>query len=279
MSWLALQISTLKDSGGGIQTQCLLGAQNVVFASDATRNARFLSPAAVRARSSDDKKLAVTSGASTQNPVVGWWFRDNVSDVNLYPRTGTMCYSPGDSLFGPSISLGFSFRFYLDIQAMGTTPDSNVVADLSGANANVDVTDQKGIDIVGGAPNYVNLRGNCTLGQYAVDTRLFLVPNNILISPSQYGPHSVVDYDTHGDPTGPAIRSITTVNAGDFNVIGNAFNILNPPSPGSVGASHYCLVAETRNPTQAVPDPQWPHEKTGDFATGKNNRDEYTHLD
>ena len=111
MSWLALQISTLKDGGDGIQIQCILGAQNVVFASDATRNARFLSPAAVRSRSNDDKKIAVTSGDSTQNPVVGWWFRDNVSDQNLYPRTGTMCYSPGDSLFVPSISLGFSCRF------------------------------------------------------------------------------------------------------------------------------------------------------------------------
>jgi hypothetical protein len=159
---------------------------------------------------------------------------------------------------------------------MGTTPDSNVVADLSGANANVDVADKNGTEIVGGAPNYVNLRGNCTLGQYAVDTRLFLIPCNVLITPSQYGQRSVVDYDTHGDPTGPAIRSITTVNAGDFNVVGNPFNILNPPDPETLGANHYCLVAETRHPTQFVPDPQWPHEKTGDFATGENNCDQYT---
>ena len=107
MSWLALQISTLKDGDGGVATQCILGAQNVVFASDATRNARFLSPAALRAAVDTDKKLAVTSGNPAQTPATGWWFRDNISDQNLYPRVGTMCHSPGDSLFGLSIFFSF----------------------------------------------------------------------------------------------------------------------------------------------------------------------------
>jgi hypothetical protein len=132
----------------------------------------------------------------------------------------------------------------------------------------VDVSDTKAVQIVGGAPNFVYHRGNCTLGQYAVDTRLFLVPCNILNFPSQYSQHSVVDHDAHGNPTVPAIRSIVTVNAGDFNVFGNPFNILNPPDPNSLGSNHYCLIAETRHPTQFVPEPLWPHEQVGDFATG-----------
>lgn len=151
---------------------------------------------------------------------------------------------------------------------MGTVPDSNVVADLSGANAAVDVSDGKSIQLVGGAPNFVNLRGNCTLGSYAVDTRLFYVPCNVMISPSQYGQHSVNDYNSHGDPTGPAFRSITTGNANTLNVVGNPFNILNPVDPKTIGSDHYCLVGETRHPTTYVPDPQWPHEQTGDFITG-----------
>jgi hypothetical protein len=133
----------------------------------------------------------------------------------------------------------------------------------------IDVSDTKAIQIVGGAPNFVYHRGNCTLGQYAVDTRLFLVPSNILNFPSEYSQHSVVDHDSHGNLTGPAIRSIVTVNAGDFNVFGNPFNILNPPDPNPPGA-HYCLIAETRHPTPINPDPQWPHEQTSDFATGEN---------
>jgi hypothetical protein len=114
MSWLALQISTLKDGGGGIETQCILGAQNVVFASDATRNARFLSPAALRATldksNISDKKLAVTFADPDKNPATGWWFRDNISDQNLYPRVGTMCHSPGDFLFTVYLFLSFSWR-------------------------------------------------------------------------------------------------------------------------------------------------------------------------
>jgi hypothetical protein len=147
-------------------------------------------------------------------------------------------------------------------------PDSNAVADLSGANFNIDYTNAKGVQLVGGAPNFVNLRGNCTLGSYQVETRLFCVPCNIIITPGQYGPLSVNDYDGNGDSIGPAIRSITTVNADDFNVLGNPFNILNPADPKTLGSDHYCLIAETRHKTTFLPDPQWPHEIAGDFATG-----------
>jgi hypothetical protein len=109
MSWLALQISTLTQDGG-ISTQILLGAQNVVFASDATRNARFLSPAALRATSNGlDKKLVATLVDSNPTPAVGWWFRDNINDTDLYPRTGALCHSPGDSFFGLSYLLSFSW--------------------------------------------------------------------------------------------------------------------------------------------------------------------------
>jgi hypothetical protein len=87
--------TTLKDDNG-IETQCMLGAQNVVFASDATRNARFVSPAALRATVDPVTKLAVTSDDPPQTPATGWWFRDNLSDKNLYPRAGNVYHSPGD---------------------------------------------------------------------------------------------------------------------------------------------------------------------------------------
>ncbi len=68
------------------------------------------SSAALRATSNGpDKKLAATLGDSGQTPAVGWWFRDNIGDTDLYPCTGVMCHSPGDPLFGLSYLLSFSY--------------------------------------------------------------------------------------------------------------------------------------------------------------------------
>lgn len=133
MTWIALQISTLKDDSG-ISTECILGAQNVVFASDATRNARFLSPAAVQATASTVKKLTNVSQAQNLTlgdpaPVTGWWFRDVIGDTNSFPRVGVASHSPGERLY--IISNIFLTDVVLDIQPVGTLPDSNVVADLS----------------------------------------------------------------------------------------------------------------------------------------------------
>lgn len=98
MAWIALQVSALKNEGT-ISEMCILGAQNVVFAADQTRNARFVSPAAVAA--SANSKTVNKQGNSTKlalgdpAPVEGWWFRDNLLDTNNFPRTGTASHSPG----------------------------------------------------------------------------------------------------------------------------------------------------------------------------------------
>ncbi|KAJ7450926.1 hypothetical protein B0H11DRAFT_1877287 [Mycena galericulata] len=68
-----------------------------------------------------------------------------------------------------------------------------------------------------------------------------------------------------------AVRAITTgKDANAINIIDDPFFFRNPPPPGSVngGSSHYCLVSEVRHPTASNPDPNWPHEDIGDFATG-----------
>jgi hypothetical protein len=107
MSWVALQISTLKDDSddSGISTEYILGAQNVVFASDATRNARFLSPAAVQLTASATKEPSpvaktqtVALGDGDGIPATGWWFRDVINDINSFPRViGILSHSPGEN--------------------------------------------------------------------------------------------------------------------------------------------------------------------------------------
>jgi hypothetical protein len=76
-----------------------------------------------------------------------------------------------------------------------------------------------------------------------------------------------MDYDGHGNPTW-AHRSLVSTKDNSFSVFDPPFNILNPDPPSNYASDHYCLVAETRHPTTNSPDPNWPHENTGDFATG-----------
>ncbi|KDQ65007.1 hypothetical protein JAAARDRAFT_146326 [Jaapia argillacea MUCL 33604] len=248
-SWVSLQATALRDGGDGISTACLLGALNVVFEADATRNARFASPAAIQLKDTKIHKGFVGDGDGPQ-PVTGWWFRDTLSDTNAYPRVGIMSHSP-------------------DIQEVGIAPDANVAEDMGGANKGVDYSDKNNKNLVSDAPNYVYLRGNCTEKDWTVQSRLFCVPNNVLLEPSTYSSSwSCMDYDDKHQNPYVAVRSITSPSASSFNIFDNAFMILNPKKPSVWGADHYCLVAETRVPTVHTPDPHWPHEDTGNFATG-----------
>lgn len=111
------------------------------------------------------------------------------------------------------------------------------------------------------------IRGNCTLGpNYDTEFRIFCLPNALLLYPTNYSSWSVNDFDDNGDPF-VAVRTITSSAANSFNVLDLAFDLLNPQPPPS-GSDHYCLVAESRNPTAENPDPDWPHEDTGAFSSG-----------
>jgi hypothetical protein len=279
-SWISLQVSAEQSSGrGGVSTDCLLGALNVVFVADATRSARFASPAAIQlnaARPKASTNVSANSVAALGDTVSypGWWFRDTLGDTNNYPRGGVISHSPGqyDNLC-TSIPYADTLACAIaDIQPVGQTSDSNIVADIGTPNDQRDYSDTVNPNLESVAPNYIYLRGNCTLGDgYQVESRLFAVPNDILLTPSQYAAGwSVNDYDGHGNSTGYAMRPITSATVNSFNVVNDAFNCLNPPPPSNFNSDHYCLVAETRHPTFANPDPNWPHENTGDFATGES---------
>lgn len=98
--------------------------------------------------------------------------------------------------------------------------------------------------------------------------RLFAVPASIILHPSQYNQHSVMDYRPDGTPV-LAIRRFKTKSKDSTNPVlfTEPFNFANPPPPAA--GDHYCLVAEYR------PDGydcnglayKWPNEETGDFGT------------
>ena len=99
-SWVSLQAVAFDKGSGSISTACLLGAQNVVFDSAATRLARFASPTALellKTRKSKPLKEELLA-ADTQTPAIGWWFRSQLTDINAYPRTGQASHSPGMQL-------------------------------------------------------------------------------------------------------------------------------------------------------------------------------------
>ncbi|PPQ93430.1 hypothetical protein CVT25_004502 [Psilocybe cyanescens] len=260
-AWVSLQASVVvpESSQAGnvpITSVYLLGAQNIVFHDDATTNLRFASPAANKLRklteSGIDVKpeqdtIAIANATSVSGAATGWWFRDELNDTNNYPRTESLYTSP-------------------DIQAVGGQPLSNVQSILGGSQAGTDYTSANNIGISQGAPNYIYVRGNCTLGDnYNVQIRLFCIPNNLLLYPTNYAQYSVTDVDEKGNPI-VATRTITSTSANSFNVLDTAFDLLNP-QPVPAGSDHYCLIAETRNPTSSNPDPDWPHEDTGAFSS------------
>jgi hypothetical protein len=149
---------------------------------------------------------------------------------------------------------------------VGPVPDSNAQIDLGGSNSGTDYTSSHSITISNGQANYIYIRGNCASDKTNVESRTFAIPCNVLVHPSKYGDHSIMGVDKHGDPI-INIQQLTTNGANTFNVYGTPFNLSDPPDPSSVGSDHYCVVAEARVVTDQIPDPKWPHEKTGDFAT------------
>ncbi|KAH9486048.1 hypothetical protein JR316_0000112 [Psilocybe cubensis] len=266
-AWVSLQASiippqTVNSGATPISKVVLLGALNIIFHDDAATNLKHASPAANQL-----KKLVETVNMGERSEVPhaqagtitsqstnvtgaanGWWFRDAIGDHNLFPRTASLCHSP-------------------DIQPVGITPRSDSQQILGGSNANTDWTDANRVVIQQGAPNYIYVRGNCTLGSdYPVQMRLFCVPSALLLYPPMYSQFSVTDADDHSNPF-VAIRNITSTSYNSFNVVDTAFDLLNPQRPPS-GSDHYCLIAETRSPTTENPDPDWPHEDTGSFSSG-----------
>ncbi|PPQ90007.1 hypothetical protein CVT25_009647 [Psilocybe cyanescens] len=264
-AWISLQASivvpqTTQPGGIPISDVILLGAQNIVFHDEATTNLKYASPAANKLKQHaqlqkadapaglEKAAVAVSNAANVTGSATGWWFRDDMGNPNLFPRTTTLSHSP-------------------DIQPVGTSPRSDVQTILGGANGNTDWSDANNVAVSQGAPNYIYIRGNCTLGNnYDAQVRLFCVPNALLLYPSDYSQFSVTDFDDDGDPF-VAIRDITSTSANSFNVLDLAFDLLNPQPPPA-GSDHYCLIAEERNPTADNPDPDWPHEDTGAFASG-----------
>jgi hypothetical protein len=269
-SWISLQATTIQSDDDGVSKSYLLGAQNVVFNAEPTRNLRFARPTSQEETIPEARIL--NSTVDSGNRAVGWWFRDEIGDTNSFPRLGVLSHSPGAlSTFRCRLLAYMMSSFgavYKDIQATGQMSDPNIVADIGGSNQDVDYTDAHAFVVAEKYPNYFYLRGNCTLANDKIEARLFVVPCNVLISPSTYYRFTVNDVDEHGDVMW-AKRTITTTQANGFNVFDIPFNLLDPLPPSTYGADHYCVVAETRRITASNSDPNWPHEITGDFASGK----------
>uniref|UniRef100_A0A8H8CQT2 Uncharacterized protein n=1 Tax=Psilocybe cubensis TaxID=181762 RepID=A0A8H8CQT2_PSICU len=262
-AWVSLQANIIQPPSEDTRTipigeTLLLGALNIVFHDEAVTHLKYASHAANQLQEyskipeaeagADSMTAENTENLRIYGAATGWWFRDRLNDTNNFPR----------SLYGSNSP---------DIQPVGTHNNPKFTTILGGGNSNVDWSTNNTINLQQGAPNYIYLRGNCTLGNdYLVETRLFCVLGDLLIYPSMYASQSVNDDDQHDGNT-TAIRRIKSTSANSFNVIDTPFNKLNP-APLPSGA-HYCLVAESRHPTDQNPDPNWPHEDTGSFDSRK----------
>ncbi|TDL14744.1 hypothetical protein BD410DRAFT_832964 [Rickenella mellea] len=216
-------VASVIQTSGRIQTLQVIGAEHVLFDS-----AIRLSRGIVKARQLGDT-------------AVGFYFRDAMGDTDKFPRTGAASHSP-------------------DIQPLGTVPDSNIESTLSASTYNIDVSDQKGVNIVSDTSNYVYLRGNTNQATH-IETSLYAIPSALLIVPEMYGKHSIQDVDTFGNTT-TAIREVIATDSGPLT-IDTPFNWFQPPPPQSVDPSsdHYCLIAEARLWTADPLDrPLWPHQ-------------------
>jgi hypothetical protein len=239
------------DNELGVPTEVVLGAEHIIFDSN-PRVARIL------------QKFSETSQDFTQK---GFFFRDNIGDTAIFPHNGNASQSPGISLVTHHCCPRLNRS--LDIQPLGTVPDSNVNQSLGPNNYNVDVSSQRQIAIQSGSSNYVYLRGT-TNDNVTGNVRLFLIPAGTLLHPSQYGkPENIVwDYNESGDPiVAQRPYSATSLDTVPL-LVEKPFlltDVLSPP-PGS---DHYCFIAEAKpDGTDASGQPyDWPHAQTGDFAT------------
>lgn len=224
----------------------ILGAEHIVFNSD-TRVKKLLNKFDTEYEAVPPAPEAQTTASAASNAApYAFYFRDAVNTG--WPRPAVSAMSP-------------------DIQPMGTTPDPNIQSDLGPQNYNVDVSSQKEVELEENESNYIYVRGTTTRPTGG-SARLFAVPASIILHPSQYSQHSVMDYRPDGDPV-PAIRRFKTKSKDSTNPVlfTEPFNFANPPPPAA--GDHYCLVAEYR------PDGydcnglayKWPNEETGDFGT------------
>ncbi|KIJ63960.1 hypothetical protein HYDPIDRAFT_28856 [Hydnomerulius pinastri MD-312] len=243
--WISLQAQILSppDPDTGMSKTVLLGAENIVFNANRTRRARFYSQAAVALQAANRKKtagskLSLNAANTTSSPQ--WWFRDQIGDTNSFPRTGMGYHSPG------------------------TGPLSDPVGTLGGGQANTDYTDDNNINVISGDSNYIYLRGNCVKANSHIKSRLFVMPNNVLLAPQTYSRYGVLT--PGGD--GMQISEIKTTADNSFNVL-NPFVLTNLPSLSGQG-DHYCAVAETILVRDGRPDPDWPSEQVDLFATGED---------
>jgi hypothetical protein len=127
----------------------------------------------------------------------------------------------------------------------------------------IDVSTQRNIALVGNTSNYVYLRATSTTA-VSGRTRLFYVPNTIILHPSLYSQpsHVVFDVDPNSGDSVTAIRPYKALVPKHF-VITRPFTMDNLVPPSSVGADHYCLVGESL----ADGEQEWPHEIVANFAT------------
>jgi len=157
-----------------------------------------------------------------------------MDDTDVFPRPDEQNYR------SPDIQVSGDDRFNDPQQIIG---GSNYMTDASW-------------DVVkGNSANYVYLRAKCS-GAIEMDTRLFCIPNEVLLYPQLYAKYSVQDLDDDDNPY-TAIRHFSSKSAGVI-VLNDPFNVFDPPDPGSgdPDSRHYCLVAEAR----ASSDDDWPHE-------------------
>jgi len=141
---------------------------------------------------------------------------------------------------------------FADIQIGGQTPLAHPHWHL----AHYYDTDRSlGTILEGGQANYVYLRAKCSR-PVEMDTRLFCIPNELMLYPQLWARYSVQDM-TDGDNKRTAIRRMSCPKAGAWALL-DPFNVFDPPSPGSSGKKrhHYCLIAEAKRPG----DKDWPHE-------------------
>ena len=130
-------------------------------------------------------------------------------------------------------------------------------------NFNIDVSTQRNIALVANTSNYVYLRATSTTA-VSGRTRLFYVPNTIILHPSLYSQpsHVVFDVDPNSGDSVTAIRPYQALVPKHF-VITRPFTMDNLIPPSAVGADHYCLVGESL----ADGEQEWPHEIVANFAT------------
>ncbi|KAH9486003.1 hypothetical protein JR316_0000066 [Psilocybe cubensis] len=255
LSFVSLRASVNIGGNDGSLHDEILGSLNIVIHDEATTHLNYASHAANRLQEYINTKdaeakagaIPTTSDTMILGRATGWWFRDHLFDVNKFPR----------QLYGSNSP---------DIQPVGTQNKPEFKTILGGYNSNLDWSNEHQINLQQGAPNYIYLRGNCTLGDdYLVETRLFCVPDRLLLYPPMYSLYAVTDGDDQ-DGRKTAIRRIISTSASSFNVLDRPFDLLNPAPPQS--GSHYSFIAESRHPTDENPDPNWPHEDTDLFISG-----------